>query len=223
MFSLDRIRRVGATTLVTSAAGLLAACGPVSEPETPSGAEAVTLADYRRAETYLAANTAPLVINAVQAQHWQDDDSLIYQLSTAAGFDLLHADIAARSSTSLVDGSALAQVLSSLKDEEIEAPDLRISDLEFDRQQGQLQFSHSGDRYRLQLDSMDLSLLNHGAADEFLSPDGSKAVFIQGHNLWLRDTLSNELTQLTFDGFENYGYATNNAGWLRDASPVLKW
>ena len=47
--------------------------------------------------------------------------------------------------------------------------------------------------------------------------------FIRDHNLWLRDTLTDAVTQLTFDGVENYGYATNNAGWLRDDGPVLLW
>ncbi len=39
----------------------------------------------------------------------------------------------------------------------------------------------------------------------------------------MRDTASNELTQLTFNGEQDYGYATNNAGWLRDDGPVLLW
>ena len=58
---------------------------------------------------------------------------------------------------------------------------------------------------------------------EHLSPDGTKAAFIVDYNLWVRDTSNNNLTQLTFDGTEHYGYATNNAGWVRDDQPVLLW
>ena len=58
---------------------------------------------------------------------------------------------------------------------------------------------------------------------EHLSPDGSKAAFIIDYNLWVRDTGNNNLTQLTFDGTKHYGYATNNAGWVRDDRPVLLW
>ena len=56
---------------------------------------------------------------------------------------------------------------------------------------------------------------------EHLSPDGSKAAFIIDYNLWVRHTGNNNLTQLTFDGTKHYGYATNNAGWVRDDRPVL--
>ena len=58
---------------------------------------------------------------------------------------------------------------------------------------------------------------------EHLSPDGTKAAFIIDYNLWVRDTKTNNITQLTFDGTEHYGYATNNAGWVRDDRPVLLW
>lgn len=64
---------------------------------------------------------------------------------------------------------------------------------------------------------------NKGKNKEHLSPDGTKAAFIIDYNLWVRDTKNNNITQLTFDGTEHYGYATNNAGWVRDDQPVLLW
>ena len=59
--------------------------------------------------------------------------------------------------------------------------------------------------------------------NEFISPNGFLAAFIDNYNLWIRDLKTNELTQLTFDGEKNYGYATNNAGWIKTDGPVLKW
>ena len=59
--------------------------------------------------------------------------------------------------------------------------------------------------------------------DEFLSPNGNLAAFIDNYNLWIRDLKTNKKTQLTFDGKEDYGYATNNAGWIKSEGPVLKW
>ena len=59
--------------------------------------------------------------------------------------------------------------------------------------------------------------------DEFLSPNGNLAAFIDNYNLWIRDLKTNKKTQLTFDGKEDYGYATNNAGWIKTEGPVLKW
>jgi len=58
---------------------------------------------------------------------------------------------------------------------------------------------------------------------EVLSPDGTKVVFIRNWNLWMRDLESNEETQLTEDGIENFGYATDNAGWRKSDQPIVLW
>ena len=34
---------------------------------------------------------------------------------------------------------------------------------------------------------------------------------------------NNKTKQLTFDGYEDYGYGINNAGWIKNDRPVLKW
>jgi len=62
-----------------------------------------------------------------------------------------------------------------------------------------------------------------GGSREVLSPDGSKAAFIRDYNLWLRNTATGEETRLTTDGVEDWGYATDNAGWTRSDRPVLLW
>ncbi|MTB51707.1 S9 family peptidase [Lewinella sp. W8] len=58
---------------------------------------------------------------------------------------------------------------------------------------------------------------------EILSPDESKVVFIRDWNLWLRHLDSGEEQQLTTDGVENYGYATDNAGWRQSDRPIVLW
>ena len=58
---------------------------------------------------------------------------------------------------------------------------------------------------------------------EVLSPDGSKAVYIKDWNLYYRDTKSGDEFQLTTNGIENFGYATDNAGWRKSERPVLLW
>ena len=45
---------------------------------------------------------------------------------------------------------------------------------------------------------------------EILSPDGKKVAFIRDWNLWLRYLDSGKEVQLTSDGIENFGYATDN-------------
>jgi len=58
---------------------------------------------------------------------------------------------------------------------------------------------------------------------ESVSPDGKRAAFIRANNLWVRDVATGRETQLTTDGVKDFGYATNNAGWIRSDNPVLLW
>lgn len=58
---------------------------------------------------------------------------------------------------------------------------------------------------------------------EVISPDKTKVVFIQEWNLWIRNLTTGEERQLTSDGIENYGYATDNAGWRQSTRPIVLW
>ena len=57
---------------------------------------------------------------------------------------------------------------------------------------------------------------------EFTSPDGKKSIYIKDYNLWFRNLTNNKTKQLTFDGYEDYGYGINNAGWIKNDRPILK-
>ncbi len=59
--------------------------------------------------------------------------------------------------------------------------------------------------------------------NESISPDGKKAVYIKDYNLWMREIPGGKETQLTVDGIKDFGYATNNAGWIISDQPVLLW
>ena len=55
------------------------------------------------------------------------------------------------------------------------------------------------------------------------SPDGKLGAFIREDNLWVRDLASGRETQLTTDGVKDFGYATDNAGWVHSDRPILLW
>ena len=61
------------------------------------------------------------------------------------------------------------------------------------------------------------------ARPDVVSPDGKRAAFIRAYNLWVRDVATGRETQLTTDGVRDFGYATDNAGWVRSDRPVLVW
>jgi len=61
------------------------------------------------------------------------------------------------------------------------------------------------------------------ARPEVLSPDGTRAVFTRDFNLWMRDVKTGAEKALTQDGEKDFGYATNNAGWVKNDRPVVVW
>ncbi len=56
-----------------------------------------------------------------------------------------------------------------------------------------------------------------------MSPDRTRTAFVRDWNLWVRDVASERETQLTRDGVKDFGYATDNAGWVRSDRPILRW
>ncbi len=61
------------------------------------------------------------------------------------------------------------------------------------------------------------------AGTENLSPDKSMAAFIRDNNLWVRTVATGEEKQLTTDGVQDFGYATDNAGWQHSDAAILTW
>lgn len=78
----------------------------------------------------------------------------------------------------------------------------------------------STDRMSVDKEPVDRSKWDRYAA---VSPDKKKEVFIRDWNLWVRDRASGEEKQLTTDGIEDYGYATDNAGWRHSDKAIVKW
>jgi dipeptidyl aminopeptidase/acylaminoacyl peptidase len=62
-----------------------------------------------------------------------------------------------------------------------------------------------------------------GARAEVPSPDKKRIAFLRDFNLWVRDAASGKETKLTTDGVKDFGYATDNAGWIQTDNPVLLW
>jgi len=55
------------------------------------------------------------------------------------------------------------------------------------------------------------------------SPDGKYKAFIRDWNLWLTEVETGKEIALTTDGIENFGYATDNAGWKHSNRAILSW
>ncbi len=185
--------------------------------------KAVTAEDYQRAEQFLWQNTYDKVLNTVSGQNWTSD-ILIYNTRTEDGIKYVIFDPESGEKKEAFDHQRVADTLSSKTDQEIDAQNLSLSDVSYSKQESTLTYQKNGQRFKTDLSSYKTERLPElRKGNELLSPDGEKAVYIKDHNLWMRNTETDEHTQLTTDGEQYYGYATNNAGWVRSDNPVVLW
>jgi dipeptidyl aminopeptidase/acylaminoacyl peptidase len=185
--------------------------------------EVVTAEDYERAEQFLWQNTYDKVLNTVSGQSWTSD-VLIYSTRTEEGIKYVLADTESTEKKEAFDHNRLADTLSANIDQDVDAQNLSLSDVSYSKEENTLTYHMNGQRFETDLSSYQTEKLPElQKENEILSPDGKKAVYIKDYNLWMRNTETGEHTQLTTDGEQYYGYATNNAGWVRSDNPVVLW
>lgn len=188
--------------------------------------EKVTEEDYLRAERALSSYTSDLVYNTISGQRWTDDDVLLYQHTLKDGTEFMKADPATGTAERAFDHDRLAKVLSGILDKDVKPLDLPFRTFDYVDDRQSISFSAKGETFTCDLNDYECTSngdVNGRNWNESVSPDGTKAVFIQDHNLYMRDLETGRVTQLTYDGEENFGYATNNAGWVKRDSPVVLW
>jgi dipeptidyl aminopeptidase/acylaminoacyl peptidase len=191
---------------------------------------ALTDQDYARAERAMGYNTQALVDGAAGQPHWLANDRFWYRVLTAKGSEYVLVDPARKTRTAAFDHAKLAAALSTATGKTYEASRLPYLDLTFSPDGKSVAFAAAGKSWQYDLGSGQLSpdttpaaQPNRNARNEVESPNGQLAAYIKDYNLWVRDTKTNQSTQLTTDGAKDYGYATDNAGWTHSDAPVLRW
>jgi dipeptidyl aminopeptidase/acylaminoacyl peptidase len=202
---------------------------------------ALTVADYARAESRLAAKTGPLVDHAVTSVSWlkNDNDRFWYKDTANGNTTFMLIDATKASKVPAFDHALMATALGAAGVRNATATNLPITDLEF--KGGALLVSAGADRYSCTLAAAYTCTRTAGGGGgrrgappaagtrpagpppSVTSPDGKTAVFIRDWNLWTRDVATGQEKQITTDGVTNYGYATDNAGWSHSDRPILVW
>ena len=183
----------------------------------------VTAEDYKRAEQFLWQNTHDKVLNQVSGQQWSSGN-LIYHIRTDNGTKYVMVDPESGTKGKAFNHQRLAKSLTNVIDKEVDPQKLSLQSISYLEEEESLTFGMNGKRFETDLSSYETEELSEKKREnEILSPDGKKAVYIKGHNLWMRNTETDKHTQLTTDGEQYYGYATNNAGWIRSDNPVVLW
>jgi dipeptidyl-peptidase-4 len=191
---------------------------------------AVAAADYQHAEKFLGYNTAPLVFHNVRA-HWLPDDRFWYRNAGPDGSEFILYDAPHASRQPAFDHAKVAAALSAAAatGKTYDAAHLPFMSFDFSPDGQSISFTVQAKHWTCDVHG------NHCAPDgkpaesapgnrnEALSPDGKSAAFIRDFNLWVRDVATGKETQLTSDGVKDFGYATDNAGWIHSDRPVLLW
>ncbi len=185
---------------------------------------ALTDADYARAERLLSYNTNDLVDHAVTDVTWLDAGHFWYRDHDANGDHFLRMDVASGEVSPAFDQNKLAAALSKASGKPVKANKLPVS--EFSVQAGGgYDFSLRGKHYLCDaaIKGCSAKALKDDAPPAVLSPDGKSEAFIRDWNLWVRDTATDKEIQLTTDGMTDFGYATDNAGWVHSDRAILVW
>ena len=211
------------------AANFLAAASPAAPPALAAvqlPAAAVTAEDYARAESFLAASANGLVFGASVQPHWLPGDRFWYRNTVPGGAEFILVDPAAGTRQRAFDHERLAAALGAATGDAIEPLGLPFRTFELSADAGSLTAGVGESRLQCDLSGyrcVPAAPLPEPGPGAIVSPDGRKAAFIRDHNLWVQDLETGAESRLTTDGVEDYGYATNNAGWVRRDSPVLLW
>ena len=230
-----RFLPVAVLTLVLALTPCASLSGPsaglAGQEPGPHRPATVTAQDYARAESMLRQTTGDLVFGTGVYPVWLDGRRFWYRNEIPEGTEFVLVDPKEESRERAFDHEKLAAALSRAADTTYRALSLPFRSFEMSPDRGTMVFDVGARTYTCDLQAyrcqgdrreMDPAESRRRFA-EVLSPDGSKAAFIRDHDLWIRDVATDEEIQLTTDGVEDYGYATNNAGWVRSDRPVLLW
>src|SRR2546430_2134231 len=194
----------------------------------------LTASDYARAEKWMPYNTNPIVFRAGVRPTWIADDRFWYRITTAEGSEFLLVDAAKGTRAPAFDHAKLAAAISAAAGTTYDAHHLPFMDLELSADGRTISFSIQRRRWKCDLVADKCSAESTppasgqrggrgGPANDILSPDKKRAAFIRNFNFWVRDVATGKETQLTTDGVKDFGYATDNAGWIHSNRPILLW
>ncbi|MCY3629830.1 MAG: DPP IV N-terminal domain-containing protein [Bacteroidota bacterium] len=183
--------------------------------------------DYARAESMLSTTTRSTVYHTTLRPNWLDEDRFWYLHASPEGPEFILVDPGQGQQNPLFEHARMTEAISDY----LESPEAEVdfSRFSFDPESEQIRSLGGRDKSMAcsivtyvcePVNEISTSGIRPTAA---VSPDGKYEAFRRENNLWIRVIDTDEEQQLTFDGAEDFGYATNNAGWVRNDRPVLLW
>jgi len=216
---------------VALAAAVAGGCAAVAGAQQGGGgAPAVTRADYEHAEKFLEYNTTPLVFHKIRGA-WLAGDRFRFRDAGPEGIQFVVVDAARGTREPAFDHAMVAAALSAASGKTYDAAHLPFMTFEFSGDGRAITFNVRRQNWKCDLEAKSCVAEGRAAGGaaaggpprEAKSPDGKSVAFIREWNLWVRDVASGKEAQLTTDGVKDFGYATDNAGWVHSDRPIVLW
>jgi dipeptidyl aminopeptidase/acylaminoacyl peptidase len=188
----------------------------------------VTRTDYARAFRLSSRKLNSLISGEIKNRGWLPNGQLWYNKTTKDGHIFILADPVKRATTAAFNHKKLAKALIKAGVEIISPSNLPFAHIKFSEKNEYIIFKIKSSTYKYYLKSSKcLKITPNGNTERMasarISPDGKYEAFIKDYNLWIKENKSGKKRQLTTDGSKDYGYATNNAGWIKSKYPILLW
>lgn len=197
--------------------------------------DSLSTSDYAHSEQFLSYNVAPYIDHESVRPNWISGDHFWFRDLTATGSDFILIDPEKGTRKPAFDQEKLAASLSKATGNTYTANMLPFQYFKYSNDNKAILFRADGKEWQCDLESYQctqsdqklsapmMNRFRRNFSEEVISPDGKLAAHIKDWNLWVRDIASGKETQLTTDGTEDFGYATDNAGWRHSEGAILLW
>ncbi len=189
----------------------------------------LTADDYARAERFLGATTAPLVTGSGVRPTWLDDGRFWYRTTVPNGSAFFVVDPTRRTRAAVFDQTRLAAALAAASGSRVDGSQLPFQTFELAKDGRSITVNVQNRRWNCDLQLYTCApgdstpAVRRAPESSSAAPDGRSAVYIKDNNLWAKDLTTGLETPLTTDGVKDFGYATDNAGWIHSDRPVVTW
>ena len=160
---------------------------------------------YANAEKFNPRGWRGLIDSPQVRPNWiGDTDTFWYENLRDGQSEYVLVDAAASTKAPAFDNARLAEALKGVVEGEVDPGALAVTELE--PIDGGLRLTAKGQRVEVDLDTYTVTALGAANPLETVSPDRRWALFVQDHNLFVRDLETEEVRQLTTDGEPGLGY-----------------
>jgi dipeptidyl-peptidase 4 len=170
-----------------------------------------TLQDYQRAEQFLPGNVRHLLVDGTVFPNWIGKTSRFwYRKQSGRESQFILVDPEKNTSGPAFDQTRLAATLSREMRHPVQPTALPFQSFEFTDDGSAIQFEADNQQWTCKLADYSCTREPVTTPDPYerLSPNGRWAAYVKDYNLYLRDTSTGTILQLTRDGEPGYDYAT---------------